>query len=88
MNRWWGSSDDSAKQSAARDQRAASRFIRQLPPAALSDPEEEFAECNTSFHNSSLFNLDGQEDVEDSSDEEQPGRASSVGGASFFSFAS
>ena len=65
MNRWWGSSDDSAKQSAERDQRAASRYIRTLPQVTLSDPEDEYADCDTSFHDQSIFNVDGADDLTD-----------------------
>ena len=56
MNRWLGSTSDSASQASQRDQRAARRIIQSLPsPASASD--EEFEECDTSF--SAHLNLDG-----------------------------
>ena len=67
MNRWWGSKDESEKQAGDRAQRAARRTINNLQ-LALSD-DDEYTECNTSFNNSSLFNLDGAGDI-DSEDSE------------------
>lgn len=57
MHRWWGSSADSEEQAADRASRAARRTIRSLP----SDPEdeEEFADCDTSLANASIFQGDG-----------------------------
>ena len=60
MNRWWGSSNDSQRQSAERSQRAARRTINNLD-LHLSD-EEEYLECDTSVHNRSIFSLDGAAD--------------------------
>ena len=63
MNRWWGSSNDSAKQASERDRRAAKRFINTLPD--LSDSEEEnFNDCETSINNKSIYQLDGDADSE------------------------
>ena len=69
MNRWWGSKEDSDKQTSERSQRAARRTIRDLT-LVLSD-DDEFEDCNTSIQNRSLFNLDGQVDSE-SSEEDTP----------------
>ena len=65
MNRWWGSSKQSEEQASQRDQRAAQRELNSLD-LHLSD--DEFAECDTSFHNRSIFSLDGaaDQDLEDS----------------------
>ena len=55
MNRWWGTSEDSAKQSASRAQRAARRTLNSLH-LHLSD-EENFEDANSTLNTSSLANL-------------------------------
>ena len=70
MNRWWGNATDSQKQAASRDDRAASRSQRSARDTlrnlhlALSSDEDDFRDCDTSIHNASIFNLDGQGDTE------------------------
>ena len=63
MNRWWGSKADSAKQSSERDQRAARRTVNNLD-LHLSEDENDFEDCNTSFRNTSIFSLDGADDAD------------------------
>ena len=67
MNRWWGSQKDSESQSAERSQRAARRTLRDLNLNPLSDEDEElvFEDCDTSFRESNIFNLDGNDEIED-----------------------
>ena len=73
MNRWWGSTADSAKQSSERTQRAARRTINSLNLNPLSD-EDEFLDCNTSINNTSIFGVDGADDASSvNSEEEVPG---------------
>ena len=55
-HRWPGTAADSAHQASARNSRAAKRFINNIPQLVLSDTDEEFIECDSSF---SHLNLDG-----------------------------
>ena len=72
MNRWFGNSDDSLRQAADRENRAAARnsgaarrVIAQQPSLVLSESEEDdFGDCNTTLGNLSL-KLDGNEDLSD-----------------------
>ena len=76
MHRWWGSSNDSAKQASERDQRAARRTINNLNLNPLSsDDEEDYLECDTSIQNTSIFNVDGADDLDESvdSNHQEPG---------------
>ena len=57
MNRWWGSSAESSKQTSERDQRAANgnqravhQTLSQLNLNPLSS-DEEYKDCDTSIHN-------------------------------------
>ena len=70
MNRWFGTSDDSSRQSSERDRRAARRTINSQLSLRLSPSgsEDEFNECETSFHHNNVsLNLDGQTDYESDS---------------------
>ena len=72
MHRWWGSKEESDKQTAERSQRAAKRYIRNSVTNvinALSD-EDEFQDCDTSFQDTSLFDyqVDGENDPDESAD--------------------
>ena len=58
MNRWWGSSNDSDKQAAERNARAARRTIAALP-TVNSDSDDEYGDCETSL----LFGVDGADDA-------------------------
>ena len=61
MNRWWGTAEDSKVQKSERDQRAAKKYIRNLPTVATSptsDEELDFADAETSF--SAGLNVDGE----------------------------
>ena len=67
MNRWQGTSDDSAKQTSERNRRAASRFIRSLPTIQSDSDTDDapFQDCNQSL----TFNqLDGNEETDDMTD--------------------
>ena len=55
MHRWWGSKDDSNRQSADRDRRAARRTINSLNLVLSDNDEEIYEECNTSVGNTSIF---------------------------------
>ena len=65
MNRWWGSSADSDKQSSERDSRAARRTLRTFPQIPSDSSEDEFNDCDTSL----LFSGDGQNDLVESDDD-------------------
>ena len=69
MNRWWGTSADSTKQSSERDQRAARREVNNLN-LFLSDDDDDYQECNTSVHNRSIFSLDGAADRDSLTEDE------------------
>ena len=67
MNRWWGSAEDSDKQAGERSQRAARRTIAAQLVLSESD-EDDFKDCDLS--KSFLGNLDGNDSVPASDDEE------------------
>ena len=78
MNRWWGSSADSDKQSSERDSRAARRTIRNLPlQLPVVSSEDEYEDCDTSL----LFSTDGQVDLETSSNASTSAAANMVDAA-------
>ena len=58
MHRWWGSREDSDRQSSERDRRAARRTIDRLPKLP-SDDDEDFHECDLS--SSFLHQVDGND---------------------------
>ena len=59
---WWGSTEDSNRQAAERDRRAAKRTIKQLTIPKV-DSDDEYQECDLS--NSFLLNVDGADDQEE-----------------------
>ena len=63
MNRWWGNSDDSDKQSADRSSRFARRRLRAQAAAAntIASDEEPFLDAEASFN--AGLNLDGDDDT-------------------------
>ena len=66
MNRWWGSSSDSERQSSERDQRAAKRYIKNLDLNPLSEDEDNFQDCDLSINNTSIFGgVDGNDDLDE-----------------------
>ena len=66
MNRWFGSKQDSDQQASERSRRAARRTIADLN-LILSEEEEDFQDCDTSFNKSNIFLLDGAgDDLEES----------------------
>ena len=68
MHRWFGSSQDAEEQASQRDQRAARRFISSIPQVSESD--DEYAECDSSLNNQSIFlGVDGADDGLADSDE-------------------
>ena len=71
MNRWFGGKDESDKQAAERNSRAARRTLaeqqQQLRNIVSSDEEEVFGDCNTSLL---AGNVDGTDDTEVMADEQ------------------
>ena len=65
---WWpGSSKDSSDQAATRQQRAARRTINKLELVLSEDDDDNnFQDCDTSINNTSIFGLDGADDLSDS----------------------
>ena len=62
MNRWWGSSQDSDRQSAERSSRYARRVIAGQRLPSLSDSDEDYRDCDLS---NSFLNVDGNDDAVD-----------------------
>ena len=61
MNRWWGNKDESDKQASERSSRAARRTLASLN-LVLSSDDDEFADADTSFHNQTIPQVDGDHD--------------------------
>ena len=60
MNWWPGSKQDSEKQVADRNSRAARRTIATLPLVLSDDDDDKYEDCDTSL----LFSTDGANDLE------------------------